>query len=287
MKINRVVINSRDKYKFTQMAFLVDRDDFRTDACMLRVKWLKNKPLVAIDKYIFWWFALAAKSRTKMENKAFQKQISDLVIDVYNEYAEGTAKVNKDIGIQKARIAYTKLEQTERQNKLRDFEYDIRGLLIKYHLPETYSGALAYTVICGYISTDSWSSCEAFIDKPYERIPTGEILIEPHCRFVITAQTSKKDLIQLFNKNIKQIKKLYKTSQYGLINYAKDVYTTIHEKREFYWMNLPISDGGQGKSYTTIAREKFRRGRVENNISLVSKAIRSYKKNIHRRIEKL
>lgn len=267
-----IKINVKDNFKHTQIAFLVDREDFMKEVIKLREYFNKrsNKKLLPFVPTSFdkWFTTLQDWGGTKDHFLKGSPMARERSLNASKLLAEGKKK--------EAKFEIKILNLLLNQWKHFSFELHIEKLLKKYKLPSTCFRALAKIVTCNQVDDLDWSYCKITLEPSgikSEEITPSRIADEPNCFIKISPYLSKAELSKEFEANLKDIINLYKKSPYGYKTYKKDTISNIKRDRSWYWTNK------KGQSYG-----KIRRSLPENeqgtSDDFIAKAIQQYKRNL-------
>ena len=263
-----IKINVEDNFKYTQIAFLVDRDNFLEDVIEYRKKWLKTDKPFLTKSFEEWFNTLKEPGKTRDfllgQNAAIKRK---------SLLAKGLIQQRKR---DEAKRVTSELQILFRELPNLDFKGDIETSLVRYKVPSTCYKTIARAIISNEIRDSDWQFYDVVLKPPDlepEQILPSRNRIEPVCELTITPYISRKDWDYIYRTNIEKIKVLYQNSPFGYKVYGKDTISNIKRDRKWYWANK------NGISYNDIWIK------LENSLGTsndyIAKAIQQYKKNLN------
>lgn len=268
-----IKINVKDNFKHTQIAFLVDREDFRKDIIKVRdyfnKRAMKNEFPFASEKFDEWFSSLKDWGGTKDEFIRGSKLAREKSQKAYDLLKQGKNKEAKF----EIRIFNLLLNQWQHFS----FELEVEKLLKKYKVPSTCFKAVARVIVCSQVDESDWSFCSINLGssgiKAEEIIPS-KIIDEPNCTIKITPYLTGAELSKTFELNRNKIISLYKASPYGYKVYARDTVSNIGRDRDWYWKKTK-----EKLSYGQILKLALENGERISRQGVID-AIQRYKKNL-------
>lgn len=265
-----IKIKINDERRFTDVAFLVDRDDFLEDLNKLRKeKGLNKEKPYGSEKH---WALDSIWGVTREQLFKHNDAVAPFedVLQNTNETAELTHKQRKKL--------MSKYRKAQRILPGNAFVQDIQAIRNKYHRPPNFDRIIAHAVLYGEIRDEDYVTAEIEIDYPevdivdYDREPQPQIKIYPNA--------SIKDIQEIFQNQLGEIMRKYqeeilegKISRY-------DTKNNIERDREWYWMWKKEKENGRG-IYKRIIDQWNKmhenKGYVED-INLIEQGVGRYRK---------
>lgn len=251
----KIDINIEDRWKYGEVAFLVDREDFLEDIAVAR-------RLLGIRKLI---------THTQVEiNKWFEEEINQAL----------KAKLNKR-GLDLKRKKKFSFPVTESQKT-------IDRLLKKYHKPLFYSDILKSAILCGLVTDEDFSltSYVQIIDpmEYIERYKRGEFIGYPKIAIIISPETKPDEINELFRTGIQPEMDYFNHNYLNSKRNLPDTMSNIKKVREWYWMYQNERVNGKGAYKRIVDKwEKTHPPKDGDNLinqNTIEHAISRYKKNL-------
>lgn len=241
MDIKHIEIDVEDNWRYTQLALLVDRDDFLRDLYKIRQTLHLAKPISS--------------------DKLFEYEVNEM----------------KRRDFVKRRSAEVKVIAPYRSDCLRS-ESLVFDLVRKYKRSDSYFHAIYAAVITGKIQTENLptntASCELiFPEYYYHQVKLGNK--DPQIAILLSPESSRNDVIEAYREGFQKVLEEYRhrmRAQYRNPLFV-DTISNIKRDREWYWLNK------QGMSYGQIANLTNKQRRVISTDGVI-KAIKQYKKNL-------
>lgn len=268
-----IKISVEDNSKHTQIAFLVDREDFRNDVVECRKNLtLKLKPLkipLTSSDFETWFNLLKQRGLSKdsllRDNKLIRQLSNKARILIQKNRKTEAKRVVKDLD-----IVFRRWQEF-------DFKKDVNNLLRRYKVPSTSFIAIARAVMCSQIQDSDWSYCEAVLEpydiKPEETTPS-RMMNEPNCLIKVTPYLATSELASVFEKIKMDVIKLYRASPCGYKIYAGDTVSNIKRDRIWYWQKTI-----EKLSYGQILKLALKNGEKISRQGVID-AIQRYRKNL-------
>ena len=253
MDIQRIEIDIDDNWKYTQLALLVDRDDFLRDLYKIRQE-LNLTRLIPPDRLFEYEIA-------EMKRHDFVKR----------KYTE------------------VKTITSYRTECLRS-ESLVFDLIRKYRRDDAYFRAIYTAVITGRTTENTvltnTASC-ALIFPEYYYYQVGLGYKDPQIAILLSPESSRKDVIAAYKEGFQKVLEEYKHRM--RMQYRNpilvDTVSNIKRDREWYWQNK------NGKGYMQLAKRNIKdhmnisdsikfKDKVQMETEVIRKAIVQYKKNL-------
>lgn len=231
-----IKIKINDERRFTDVAFLVDRDDFLEDLYKLRKeKGLNKEKPYGSEKH---WALDSIWGVTRDQLFKHNDAVAPFedILQNPNEMQDLSHEEKIDL--------IKKYKKAQRILPGNAFEQDVQAIRDKYHKPPNFDRIIAHAVLYGEIRDEDYVTAEIDIDYPevdivdYDREPQPIIKIFPN--------VSVKDIQELFQNQLGEILRKYqeeilegKISKY-------DTKNNIKRDREWYWMWKKEQKNGRG-----------------------------------------
>lgn len=199
MDTQRIEIRIKDNWKFCEVAFLVDRDDFLRDIGMAR-KSLGVMKLIPYNELIKWTSAESIRTTKKTK---FRKIKSDYF---ENKYVVPAGKS----------------------------EIIVDELKKKYRKAHNFWPVIESAMLAGVVTKDEFSIsayCKVIYPEDYELSVT-----EPDLAIIISPDTKLNDIEELFKTNIPEAVDEYKDLVLRTKRRTPDTISNIKRDREWYWL---------------------------------------------------
>jgi len=241
MDIKKIEIDVDDNWRYTQLALLVDRDDFLRDLYKIRHALHLTKPI--------------------SPDKLFEYEVDEM----------------KRRDFVKRRRAEVKIIAPYRSDCLRS-ESLVFDLVRKYKRSDSYFHAIYAAVITGRIQTknlpSNTASCELiFPEYYYHQVELGNK--DPQIAILLSPESSRKDVVEAYKEGFQKVLEEYRhrLRAHYRDSLFVDTVTNIIRDREWYWLKK------QGMSYGQIANLTNKQRRVISTDGVI-KAIKQYEKNL-------
>lgn len=231
-----IKIKIDDVRRFTDVAFLVDRDDFLKDIQELRnKKGLKKEMPYDPNKY---WGLDSIWGITREQLFKHNDAVAPFE-DILQNPNE-----TQDLSYIQKRDLFKKYKKAQRILPGNAFEQDVQAIRNKYHKPPNFDRIIAHAVLYGEIREEDYVTAEIDIDYPevdivdYDREPQVVIKIYPNI--------SSKDIQDIFQGQVEDVLRRYQEEILGgqIPNY--DTKNNVKRDREWYWMWKKERENGKG-----------------------------------------
>lgn len=264
-----IKIKIDDERRFTDVAFLVDRDEFLRDLQELREKkGLKRDMPYDSNKH---WALDSIWGVTRDQLFKHNDAVAPFedILQNTNEMQVLSHEQKEDL--------LKKYREAQRTLPGNAFEQDIQAIRDKYHKPPNFDRIIAHAVLYGEIRNEDYVTAEIDIDYPevdivdYDREPLPIIKIYPN--------VSIKDIQVLFQNHVGEVLRKYQEEVLGgkISNY--DTKNNIKRDREWYWMWKEEKVKGRGL-YNRIADQWNNSGDKEyiEDVNLIEQGVSRYRK---------
>jgi len=273
MKYEPVKIYIEDNKKYTDVALIVDRDDFLEQIDIVRRILGITLPLPDNKQFFRRWLELKQAELPKGEKL---EVIKNLLNRFYK--SEDGAKILERI------IAQRKKEGSN--IALSNILFlATTHLLSNFKLSANYSKAIEKLIISNVIDDYDFSSVIGCIFSPFWFLPKANrtipidkrinLPIRDGIMFYFYPHTTRKELHNAIDKNYDKLVAEY-NEWFGKKDYNLDTISNIKRDRDWYWQKK------QGKTYLQIAEEdKVNKIDPEDFKETVRKAIKRYEKDLN------
>lgn len=261
--IESVKITIKDNKYYTDVALLVDRDDFLSDLFKLRKKWGLDKDLLEYHPKKLWlsfpW------GGTKEQRDKYFKAIAP-----FEKRMENAALM--DILVQQGKFEnfMKDYEKARRIWPAEDFYLDIQDIRRKYRRPYQFDKIIGHAVIYGIVRDEDYIPCEMEILWP--ELEFYQYSKEPELIVKFSPLAKREDIRKLITKEISRYRIEYEKNVLGDILPKVTTKSSIEKHREWYWLNKK-----QKLGYSAIFKKELDMGNHLEEVT-VKKAIERYKK---------
>lgn len=264
-----IKIKINDERRFTDVAFLVDRDDFLRDLQELREKrGLKREMLYDSNKH---W---ALDSIWGVTREQLFKH-NDAVAP-FEDILQNTNET-QDLSHEQKVDLMQKYREAQRILPGNAFVQDIQAIRDKYHKSPNFDRIIAHAVLYGEIRNEDYVTAEIDIDYPevdivdYDREPIPIIKIYPNVGI--------RDIQALFQDQVGEVLRKYQEEVLGGKISSYDTKNNIKRDREWYWMWKEEKVKGRG-IYNRIADQWNVSGDKEyiEDVNLIEQGVYRYRK---------
>jgi hypothetical protein len=252
-----IKINITDERRYTDVAFLVDRDDFLNDLLALRkVKKMKEEFPYGFAEH---WALDSIWGVTREQLFKYNDSVAP-----YEDVLQNTNKM-AELSINERNKLFDDYKKVQRILPGNAFEQDIQDIRRKFHKPKNFDRIIAHAVLYGEIRDEDYVTTEIDIDYPEIEFVDYDKEARPVIVFYPLVQLS--EIEELLKDKADEILQKYQKNVLGgkLITY--DTRPNIERDRGWYWKKR------SGLSYSKIHKQEAK------NISrdAVIKAIQQYR----------
>ena len=265
--IKLVEIKIKDYKYYTDVALLVDREDFLNDLFKLRKKWGLDKGLLKYDQKKLWssfpWRNTKEQATKHLKTIApFEKRMENAVL--------------MDTLVQQGRFEkfMNEYEKARRILPSEDFYLDIQQLRKKYRRPFHFDQISGHAVIYGIVRNEDYVPCEMEILEP--ELEFYQYFKEPELIIKFSPLAKNEDIRDLLIKEVAKKRMEYEKSVLGGILPKDTAKTSIRKHREWYWLNKK-----QGVSHGKIL--EMEKNKYADNT--IAKGIQRYKEKLSIRLK--
>lgn len=231
-----IKIKIDDVRRYTDVAFLVDQDEFIKDIQELREnKGLKKEMPYDPKKH---WALDSIWGVTREQLFKHNDAVAPFedILQNPNEMQDLSHKQKLNL--------IKKYKKAQRVLPGNAFEQDVQAIRDKYHKPPNFDRIIAHAVLYGEVREKDYVTAEVDIDYPevdivdYDKEPQAVIKIYPNI--------SRKDIQEIFQRQVEGVLRRYQEEILGgkIPNY--DTKNNIKRDREWYWMWKKEQGNGKG-----------------------------------------
>lgn len=227
IRIKPIVIRIKDKKRFGDVAFLVDREDFIVDIMRLRKKWrLSDKLLRLTDKRN--WSTFPWKLPDKKTYKSYKKKLPLIEKKIFDmNYMD-------KLGIKEREDLLKEYEELVRCIPSENFSWDIRELRKKYKKPPNFDRIIAKSLLYGIVLDSDYITVELKIVKPeLDYIPYFK---EPELNLIFYPLAKLEEIQAKYKEGAQELIKEYEKYYIGGKVLDSDTVSNIYRDRKWYWI---------------------------------------------------
>lgn len=249
----KIKIACEDDLIFTRISYLVDRLDFLNDVAKLRIKW-GFETLLPYQNFEKILQSVVPKKGSKedVEIKKNMRKLEKQIQPKLEKLDELSMKRDYD----EVEKILKKVDEFRRTPPRMGLQKDAEDLAIKYHQPRSLTVLILMAIACGEVREKDYVNCSARVELPMLGFTSSALLSlqQPEIIFSVSPHTTKKELMELYNLEMKELVKSYQeyVSEAELVIPKKPEKT--RDIREWYWMWLEEKEKGKG-SYKRVLEE--------------------------------